>query len=140
MADKLFTHPIEVRYGDLDPQGHLNNSKYLTYFETARTHYFIKLDLFNEKTSFLDIGVILADVHLSFHAPVMFGDDIHVSVKTTRIGNKSITMRQSLIDRSTGKEACTGEVVLVSYDYHSGKTIPVPLEWRQKINLFDNPS
>jgi acyl-CoA thioesterase FadM len=23
-------HPIEVRYGDLDPQGHVGNAKYLT--------------------------------------------------------------------------------------------------------------
>jgi acyl-CoA thioester hydrolase len=138
MSDYKFTHPIEVRYGDLDPQGHLNNSKYLTYFETARIHYFIQLELFKEKNSFLDIGVILADVHLSFHAPVMFGDDILASVRTTHLGNKSITVKQSLIDRSSGKEVCTGEVVLVSYDYHSGKTIPILTEWREKITQFEN--
>ena len=28
-----FYHPVEVRYGDLDPQGHVNNAKFLTYFE-----------------------------------------------------------------------------------------------------------
>ena len=35
MSEFRFYHPIEVRYGDLDPQGHLNNAKYLTYFETG---------------------------------------------------------------------------------------------------------
>jgi acyl-CoA thioesterase FadM len=25
-----YYHPIEVRYGDLDPQGHVNNARYLT--------------------------------------------------------------------------------------------------------------
>ena len=138
MSENNFTHPIEVRYGDLDPQGHLNNSKYLTYFETARTHYFIQLELFKERTSFLDIGVILADIHLSFHAPVMFGDDIVVSVRTTHLGNKSFKVQQSLINRSNGIEVCTGEVVLVSYDYHTGKTIPIPMEWREKITQFEN--
>ncbi len=36
MTDFRFFHPVEVRYGDLDPQGHLNNAKYLTFFEQAR--------------------------------------------------------------------------------------------------------
>ena len=36
MADFRFYHPIEVRYGDLDPQGHVNNARYLTYLEQAR--------------------------------------------------------------------------------------------------------
>ena len=46
MTPYRFHHPIEVRYGDLDPQGHLNNAKYLTYFEQARVNYLIDLGLF----------------------------------------------------------------------------------------------
>jgi acyl-CoA thioester hydrolase len=34
-----YYHPIEVRYGDLDPQGHVNNARYLTYLEQARIGY-----------------------------------------------------------------------------------------------------
>ena len=138
MTDYNFTHPIEVRYGDLDPQGHLNNAKFLTYFEQARIFYFVKLGLFKPGISFLDIGVILADVHLVFHAPVLYGMDIHVGVKTTRLGNKSLDVQQSLIDHATGKEMCTGQVVLVTYDYHTAQTTPIPSEWRQKISQFEN--
>ena len=36
MSAYHFSYPIEVRYGDLDPQGHVNNAKYLTYMEQAR--------------------------------------------------------------------------------------------------------
>jgi acyl-CoA thioester hydrolase len=138
MTEYNFTHPIEIRYGDLDPQGHLNNARYLTYFEQARIHYFIHLGLFERKTSFLDIGVILADVHLSFQAPVQFGDEILVTVKTIRLGNKSMTMRQSLLDRATGKEVCTGEVILVAYDYHVAKTVPIPDKWREILTQFED--
>jgi acyl-CoA thioester hydrolase len=138
MTDYNFTHPIEVRYGDLDPQGHLNNAKFLTYFEQARIFYFVKLGLFKPGISFLDIGVILADVHLVFHAPVLYGMDIHVGVKTTRLGHKSFDVQQGLIDKATGKVMCTGQLVLVTYDYHSGQTIPIPSEWREKISQFEN--
>ena len=40
-----FYHPVEVRYGDLDPQGHVNNAKHLTYFEQARIAYMVELGL-----------------------------------------------------------------------------------------------
>jgi len=138
MTDFNFTHPIEVRYGDLDPQGHLNNAKFLTYFEQARIFYFVRLGLFKPGISFMDIGVILADVHLIFHAPVLYGMDILVGVKTTRLGNKSFDVQQSVIDRATRKEMCTGQVVLVTYDYHTGQTTPIPPEWREKISQFEN--
>jgi len=138
MMNYNFTHPIEVRYGDLDPQGHLNNAKYLTYFEQARIFYFIELGLFKPGISFLDIGVIMADVHLAFYAPVMYGMDIHVGVKATRLGNKSFDVQQSIIDRSTEKEMCSGQVVLVTYDYHTAQTTPIPSEWREKIGQFDH--
>ena len=36
MSQFSFYHPVEVRYGDIDPQGHVNNAKHLTYFEQAR--------------------------------------------------------------------------------------------------------
>ena len=35
MTDFRFFHPIEVRYSDLDPQGHVNHAKYLAFFEQA---------------------------------------------------------------------------------------------------------
>ncbi len=73
MSDFNFYHPIEVRYGDLDPQGHVNNAKHLTYFEQARIAYMIELGLFTKDQSFMEIGVILADVHITYLAPCILG-------------------------------------------------------------------
>jgi acyl-CoA thioester hydrolase len=69
MTDYHFFHPVEVRYGDLDPQGHLNNAKHLTYFEQARVHYLVELGLFGRDQSFMEIGIILADIHITFQRP-----------------------------------------------------------------------
>jgi len=138
MTDFNFTHPIEVRYGDLDPQGHLNNAKYLTFFEQARIFYFSRLGLFRKGMSFLDVGTILADVHLTFYKPVLFGMDIRVGVRTTRLGNKSFDVEQALIDQASGARLASGQLVLVSYDYHTAQTIPIPPEWREKLSRFDD--
>ena len=137
MSDFHFYHPIEVRYGDLDPQGHVNNAKHLTYFEQARIAYFIQLGLFTKDQSFMDIGVILADVHLTYLEPVYFGQNIKVGVHISKLGNKSMTWEQNVVDADTGKELAKGEVIMVTYDYHAEKTIPSPQEWRKKIIEFE---
>ena len=138
MSQFNFYHPIEVRYGDLDPQGHANNAKHLTYFEQARIAYKIKLGLFTNDQSFMGIGVILADVHITYFEPIYYGQNIKVGVHTARLGNKSMTWEQNIMDADSGKELAKGEVVLVTYDYHEEKTIPIPQEWRDKISAFES--
>ena len=138
MADFHFYHPIEIRYGDLDPQGHVNNAKHLTYFEQARVQYMIELDLFVKDQSFMEIGVILADVHITYLEPIYFGQEIKIGVRAAKLGTKSMTWEQNIVDISTGKELAMGEVVLVTYNYKEEKTIPIPEEWRDKINQFES--
>ena len=133
-----FYHPVEVRYGDLDPQGHVNNAKHLTYFEQARIAYMIELGLFTKDQSFMEIGVILADVHITYLAPVYFGEQIKVGVRAAKLGNKSMTWDQNIVDAKTGKELAKGEVVMVTYDYKEEKTINIPHEWREKIKQFED--
>jgi acyl-CoA thioester hydrolase len=137
MSDYRFYHPIEVRYGDLDPQGHVNNAKHLTYFEQARIHYMIELGLFTRDQSFMQIGVIVADVHITYLEPIYFGQNIRVGVHAAKLGSKSMTWEQNIVDTDTGREAARGEVILVTYDYKDEKTIPVPPDWRERITAFE---
>ncbi|HEX2698502.1 MAG TPA: thioesterase family protein [Anaerolineales bacterium] len=138
MSEYKFFHPTEVRYGDLDPQGHVNNAKYLTYFEQARVYYFIHLGLFSTDQSFMDIGVIVADIHIAYHEPTHYGDHIKTGVRIKKIGGKSIIVEQAVVDAETGNEMAKGEVVMVTYDYREKKTIPVPDMWRDIIMKFEN--
>ena len=137
MSDFNLYYPVAVRYGDLDPQGHVNNAKYLTYFEHARSYYRHHLGLFYKEQSFLDIGVILADIHITFKAPIQWGRKLNVGVRTTRLGNKSMTVEHSIVDADSQEVYATGEVVQVAYDYRLGKSIIIPEDWREKIASFE---
>jgi acyl-CoA thioester hydrolase len=136
MNEFHFCHAIEVRYGDLDPQGHVNNASYLTYLEQARIAYIQHLGLW-PSSSFLDIGIILADAHLTFRAPILFGQPVHVGVRVARLGNKSLVMEYRLEDGQTGQELASGSTVLVTYDYRRGQTTPIPPDWREAITQFE---
>ena len=138
MSQFRFYHPIEVRYGDLDPQGHVNNAKHLTYFEQARIAYLVKLGLFTKDQSFMEIGVILADVHITYLEPVYFGQNIKVGVHIAELRNKSMTWEQNIVDVESDKEIAKGEVIMVTYDYRAEKTILIPQEWKEKISTFES--
>jgi acyl-CoA thioester hydrolase len=85
----------------------------------------------------MEIGVILADVHLTYLEPIYYGQNIKVGVHVSRLGNKSMTWEQNIVDADTGRELAKGEVIVVAYDYHSEKTIPIPQMWREKIIAFE---
>ena len=136
MADFRFYHLIEVRYGDLDPQGHVNNAKFLTYMEQGRVFYLKQLKLW-EGGSFLNLGVILADVQITFKKAVQFGDPLRVGVRISRLGNKSMTSEYRLEDARDASIFATGSSVLVAYDYHSNRSVAIPDEWRMAIREYE---
>ncbi|MCS6994439.1 MAG: acyl-CoA thioesterase [Anaerolineales bacterium] len=131
-----FRHPIEVRYADLDPQGHVNNARFLTYFEQARVQYLVHLGLFSQDQSFLEIGIIVAEATVTFKAPLYFGTQAQVGVRVSRLGNKSMTMEYELTDTS-GKLYATGATVIVTFNYRNHATISIPAAWRHTITRFE---
>ncbi len=136
MSDYRFYHEIEIRYSDLDPQGHLNNAVYLSYFEQARAFYLQHLGLW-DGISFEDIGIILAEAQVSFLTPVRFGQDVRVGLRVQRLGGKSIHMAYTLEDTATLKVLARGSAVLVAYDYQARESIPIPEVWRHAISTFE---
>ena len=136
MPDFRFFHPIEVRYGDLDPQGHVNNACYLTYMEQARIAYIQTLGLWPGGT-FLDIGIILAEAQVVFNSPILYGQKVRVGVRVSRLGNKSLTMDYLLEDAENGKRLASGSSVLVTYNYRDARSLPIPEDWRKVIAAFE---
>jgi acyl-CoA thioester hydrolase len=136
MADFRFFSPIDVRYGDLDPQGHVNNAAFLTYLEQARVNYILQLGLWDGK-SFLGIGFILARVELDYRAPILMTDEVEVGVRVSRVGTKSLDMEYLIRESNTGRVFAEGKTVQVAYDYQKKATIPFNENWRKAIQQFE---
>ena len=136
MSEFKFYTPLQVRYADIDSQWHVNNTRFLTYIEQSRFEYYQHLGLFDGK-SFLDLRMIIADVHVSYKAPIYLNQKIRVGTRVARIGTKSITFESVIEDTETGAVCATGEVVGVCFNFRTQKSIPVPDEWRNKISEFE---
>ncbi len=136
MAEFHLYVPIQVRYGDIDPQWHVNNSRFLTYIEQARFEYLVKLGLWDGK-NYLDVGLIVADIHVAYLLPIEFGQPVRVGVGCTHIGNKSLRLEYQMEDAESGAVLGTAETVMVAYDYRTKTSQPVPENWRSTIAAFE---
>jgi acyl-CoA thioester hydrolase len=131
-----FYHSTEVRYGDIDAQGHVNNARTFTFMEQGRVKYLQHLGLWDGK-DFRAIGIILAEAGCTYKAPILLEQRLRVGVRTSKIGNKSIEFSYSIEDEDTGQVMATGRTVQVTYDYKRGASIPVPDHWREVIQAFE---
>jgi acyl-CoA thioester hydrolase len=136
MPEFRFYHPIEVRYADIDAQRHVNNAAFFSYMETARSRYLQRLGLWDGK-DFATIGIILAEATCTYRAPAAYGQPLRVGVRAARLGTKSLEIHHTIEDTDTGQEMAAGKVILVAYDYHSNRTIPIPAEWRRVVAAFE---
>ena len=128
MEGYSFTHPIQVRFRDLDALGHVNNAVYLTYFEAARMAYWMHV---NGRTDLRSMDMILARAEVDYRAPVGFGDELEVGVRS------SFVLEQALVDRRTGKLVAQARKVLVHYDYAAGRSKPLTEDQRQLLMKQD---
>jgi len=135
MPSFRFSHPIEVRYADLDPQRHVNNAAVFTYLEQARAKYLEHLGLWGGG-DFDDLGIIVAEASATYKAPISYSDRVVVDTAVTRLGTKSLDL-EYLVHDPDGRLFATGRTILVAYDYRRGVSIPIPDAWRARITEFE---
>lgn len=126
---------IETRFADFDMMGHVNNSVYFTYLEIARVKYWkhaIQWDW--NKT-----GVVIGQAALRYIQPIFPGDQIHMYVRTSRIGRSSFDLEYLIVKKVDGQElVCSkGMTVCVAYDNQSKCATPIPERERNKMILFE---
>ncbi len=123
---------IPVQWGDQDAFGHVNNTIYLRWFESARITYFERmgvLDLHEAE----NVGPILASITCDYRRPVTYPDTVLVGARVTRIGRSSFGMDHACASQAQGIIAAEGKSTLVLYDYRKEKSHHIPELLRRAI-------
>lgn len=123
---------IPVAWGDMDSFGHVNNTIYLRWFESARIAFFMEVGVPHRD---IDHGQapILARTSCEFELPLTFPDTVRVECSIERIGTKSFTMRYQVFSRARGRRAAQGDGVVVWYDYSTQSTAPLPADLCERL-------
>jgi acyl-CoA thioester hydrolase len=128
----VFQHPIEVRFRDCDPLGHVNNAAYLTYLEQARLFYWRSLWGFGLDEAGATPGVIMARAEIDYRLPAHYGQTLIVRIDLAAVGKTSFTYDYEILDEQQ-RVVASARTVQVMYDYGAGRPVPIPDEIRQKM-------
>lgn len=127
------TIELPVQWGDMDALGHVNNTRFFTWFESARIALFEKIGVVSAGPS--SIGPILATTTCNYVAPLHYPATVTVSARCTKVGETSLTMEYEIArgDRVHAR----GSSVAVLVDYASSSKVRVPDAVRAAIEALD---
>jgi len=129
-------HPLEVRWGDADIFGHINNVQYIRYYESGRVTYCEEALGFEFKTG-LDAGWILADIQCSYLKQLHYPASIEVATAISKVGTSSVELQAAIFIKGTEELVSTSKAVLVWVDLRAGRSAPIPSSQRECIELFE---
>lgn len=123
---------ITVRWGDMDAYGHVNNTLFFRYLESARFAYIE--DICMAHLSEIPM-VVLADMHCHFQAQLYYPADIIVKSAVTRLGNSSFDLQAQIWH---GECLCaTSKAVMVWFNPQSGRPMRIPAQVMQAIREYE---
>ena len=122
----LLATRIDVRWGDMDAYGHVNNATYATYVEEARIRWFAALPGPWRTAS---SAPVIAAQTINYRRQLEWPAALRVALVAERVGNSSLTIGFSITAESDPALVhADGNSVLVWVDPSSGRSIPLP-DW-----------
>jgi len=117
-----------VRFADLDPNQHVNNAVYATYFETGRVTLMkeCKFGLMPEGLAWI---MVRLDIH--FRAELKWPGTIELGLGVTKFGRTSVTFDQVVF--SEGRCVASSQSVSVLIDEISRRPTPLTDEVRKNF-------
>lgn len=137
LEDFPATVRIPVQWGDMDAYGHVNNTVYFRYFESARIEY---LDLCGMLESYESrgVGAILHSTFCRFRRALTFPDEVVVGGRVAEVGEDRFVMAYRVVSSGQDAVVAEGEGVVVCFDYGEGGKTPLPKEVRRRIASLED--
>jgi thioesterase-3 len=118
---------IVVRSTDVDFIGHVNNAKYLEYFEWARFDWICQLGYTPEELQRRQIMPVVVNININYRKELRMLDQVQVRSFAVRAGEKSFVVRQELYNQK-GELACDADVTMVMIDARERRAIRLPAD------------
>ena len=122
---------IATRWADNDAYGHVNNTVYYEWFDTAVNAWLIEhglLDIAHGDP----IGLVV-ETGCRYFREMAFPDVVTAGIGVTRIGNSSVTYQIALFRGADEEAAAQGHFTHVYVDRASRRPRPLPEKWRRAL-------
>lgn len=124
---------IVVRSTDVDFIGHVNNAKYLEYFEWARFDWICQLGLTIEELQRRQIMPVVVNININYRKELRMLEHVQVRSTALRAGEKSFVAKQELYNQKD-ELVCDAEFTMVMIDAKERRAVALPADL---ANVFE---
>jgi acyl-CoA thioester hydrolase len=125
---------IATRWADNDAYGHVNNTVFYQWFDTAVNAWLVGAGLLDIERGD-PIGLVV-ETGCSYFAPLSFPGDIEVGIAVEKLGSSSVTYRIGVFGKGAAEPAAQGHFTHVYVGRDSRRPAPLPDEWRAKLETL----
>ena len=122
---------ITTRWADNDAYGHVNNTVYYGWFDTAVNAWLIEAGL-------LDIAAgdpigLVVETGCRYARPLSYPEPVEVGLAVERLGRSSVRYRLGVFAKGAGEAAAEGHFVHVYVGRESRRPVELPEAWRARL-------
>jgi acyl-CoA thioester hydrolase len=122
---------MDMRWGDMDALGHMNNAVYFRYLEQARISWFDSIGADYRK---LGEGAILGSISCRFIRPIVYPAALDVTLVASSPRRSTFSLFSEMRDAADAERVyARAEAVMVWIDLAAGKSRPLPDWVRQHL-------
>ena len=136
------THPyrhktrLQLRFNDIDMFGHVNNAIYLQFFDLGKLRYFE--DVLGKDFVKKGFVAVIVNINCDFFSPTFLNEEIEVWSAVTKIGEKSLTLEQRIVNPATEDVKCICRTVMSGFDPATMSSSAIPEFFRDSILSFES--
>ena len=123
---------IATRWADNDAYGHVNNTVYYQWFDTAVNAWLIEAGLLHVAAGD-PIGFVV-ETGCRYARPLSYPEPVEVGIAVEGIGRSSVRYRVGVFAKGAGEAAAEGHFVHVYVGRETRRPVEVPGEWREKLS------
>jgi acyl-CoA thioester hydrolase len=124
----VHTQHMQMRWGDMDALGHMNNTVYFRYLEQARISWFDSLGVNYAAGE----GAILGSINCRFRLPAVYPAELAISLHASNARNSSFVLASAITDCADDRLYATAEATMVWVNLAEGKSRPMP-DWLRSL-------
>jgi len=119
-----------IRFGDLDPLGHVNNAVYSTFFEAGRAP--LMRSIFGQYGDGR-LDIVLANIIIDYRRELTYPGSVDIGSAIKRIGRTSVVFVGGIFKHDSTCCAATAEARLVFFDLVERKSAVPPQVVRAEL-------
>ncbi len=105
---------IQLRFGDYDIFRHINNNSYMAYFDLGKSEFFNAA--MGRPVTPADLMAAIVNINVDFLAPTPVGQPLEVQTAVARLGERSFTLYQRIVNPLTAEVKAQATTTLAGFD------------------------